>query len=71
MYFFYETGEETIVGHVVVCTVLSDMMCWHAIHMGNGDKRGFMGKSLIMRDWSGSLKVIIEFIPDKISHDFL
>jgi hypothetical protein len=37
--FIYRTREvETIVDHVVVCTVLSDITCWHAIHVGNGNK---------------------------------
>jgi hypothetical protein len=53
--------------------VLSDIMCWHAIHMGNADRRRFtkhtsifMGKPLIMRDQSGLLTVIIVVIQDEL-----
>ena len=39
--FAYGTREETTVGHAVVCAVLSDITCRHAIHVGNGDYKGF------------------------------
>ena len=76
--FAYETREEATVGHVVVCTVLSDITCQRAIHMGNGDKKGFtklisisMGKPLIVRNQSGLLTIIAVVIWDKITNAFL
>ena len=72
--FAYGTREKTTVGHVVVCTVLSDITCQCPIHMGNGDKKGFtklisisMGKPLIVRGRSGLLTIIAVVIRDEIS----
>ena len=76
--FAYGTREETTIGHMVVCMVLSDITCRCAIHMGNGDKKGFtklisisMGKPLIVRDRSGLLTIIAVVIWDEITDGFL
>ena len=76
--FAYGTREGTTVGHMVVRMVLSDITCRRAIHVGNGDKKGFtklisisMGKPLIVRDRSDLLKIIAVVIQDEITDGFL
>jgi hypothetical protein len=63
---------------MVVRTVLSDITCHRAIHVGNGDKMGFtkfisisMGKPLIVRDRSGLLTIIAVVIRDEITDGFV
>jgi hypothetical protein len=72
------TTEKFTIGHVVVCMVLSYIMCQHAIHVCNGDKKGFsklisisMRKLLIVRDRSGLLTIIAVVIRAKITYGFL
>jgi hypothetical protein len=76
--FSYKTREETTVGHVVVCTMLSGIMCRLAIHMGSGDKKGFtklisisMEKPLIVRHHSDLLTIIAVVIRGEITYGFL
>ncbi len=59
---------------MVVRTVLSDITCYHAIHMVKGDKERFtklistsMRKPLIVRDRSGLLTIIAVVTRDEIS----